>query len=121
MTLTFEPTLRSTAHLQFARAHPQAQNCKRAALPHPKKTLPQKTFSNLVLCRKHSKKTILILSSFVDTDEEFFLLQLLTLYKKNAGRRSNIKHFSTFQSSVSGDRFVLLSPHFFYTWPLGTC
>ncbi len=43
-----EPTLRSTAHLQFAQAHSLAKNCKRAVLPIPKKTLPKKTISNLV-------------------------------------------------------------------------
>jgi len=95
-----EPTLRSTAHLQFAPAHPQAKNCKRAALPLPKKTLPKKTFSNLELRRKHSTKVILILSSFVDTDEKFFLFQLLTKYKKNRAGKG-YREFSTLNKPLS--------------------
>lgn len=37
---TKRPTLRITAHLQFAHAYPQAKNCKRAVLPHPRKEKP---------------------------------------------------------------------------------
>lgn len=36
-SLTKEPALRIAAHLQFAQARPQAKNCKRAALPRPKR------------------------------------------------------------------------------------
>ena len=47
-SITTEPTLRIAAHLQFAQALPQAKNCKRAALPHPKKPSQKKLF--LIWC-----------------------------------------------------------------------
>ncbi|MDP8217446.1 MAG: hypothetical protein P9M03_01840 [Candidatus Theseobacter exili] len=50
-----EPTLRSTAHLQFAQARPQAKNCKRAALPHPKR---KKKIKNLLPPRSKKDKKL---------------------------------------------------------------